>query len=155
MSDIDYDEERSTDGSDTEGSLVDFIVKDDGEEEGRGGERGGRESPRPRRRGERPVERPSRPGRIGAGGRWLPTVHPKRKATVRFEDEMANDKEYQHTMKKFAQDADSLSEDDDEVATGAEEEGRRLRGRGGLGDGERRLRLGGSGATVFFFGPVW
>ena len=32
MSDIDYDEERSTDGSDTEGSLVDFIVKDDGEE---------------------------------------------------------------------------------------------------------------------------
>ena len=33
MSDIDYDEERSTDGSDTEGSLVDFIVKDDGEEE--------------------------------------------------------------------------------------------------------------------------
>ena len=44
----------------------------------------------------------------------------KRKATVRFEDEMANDKEYQHTA-KFAQDADSLSEDDD-VATGAEEE---------------------------------
>ena len=46
----------------------------------------------------------------------------KRKATVRFEDEMANDKEYQHTMKKFAHDAESLSEDDDEVTTGGEEE---------------------------------
>ena len=122
MSDIDYDEERSTDGSDTEGSLVDFIVKDDGEEE------------------EEEVES-EEDGKVLAlddevndllsdrvalvesaqmvDGRRRSTR--KRKATVRFEDEMANDKEYQHTMKKFAQDADSLSEDDD-VATGAEEE---------------------------------
>lgn len=122
MSDIDYDEERSTDGSDTEGSLVDFIVKDDGEEVDE-------------------IESED-DGKILAiddevndllsdqvtlvestqvvNGCRRSTR--KRKATVRFEDEMANDREYQHTMKKFAHDAESLSEDDDEVTTGGEEE---------------------------------
>ena len=123
MSDIDYDEERSTDGSDTEGSLVDFIVKDDGEEVDE-------------------IESED-DGKILAiddevndllsdqvtlvestqvvNGCRRSTR--KRKATVRFEDEMANDREYQHTMKKFAHDAESLSEDDDDVVTtGGEEE---------------------------------
>ena len=120
MSDIDYDEERSTDGSDTEGSLVDFIVKDDGEEVDE-------------------VESED-DGKVMAIDDEVKDLLSdqvtlvettqvvngcrrstrKRKATVRFEEEMAQDREYQHTMKKFAQDAESLSDEED--ITGGEEE---------------------------------
>ena len=122
MSDIDYDEERSTDGSDTEGSLVDFIVKDDGEEVDEiESEDDGKVLAIDDEVNDLLSDQVTlvESTQVVDGCRRSTR---KRKATVRFEDEMANDKEYQHTMKKFAHDAESLSEDDDEVTTGGEEE---------------------------------
>ena len=122
MSDIDYDEERSTDGSDTEGSLVDFIVKDDGEEADEiESEDDGKVMAIEEEVSDLLSDQVTlvESTQVVNGCRRSTR---KRKATVRFEEEMANDKEYQHTMKKFAQDAESLSEEDEEDITGGEEE---------------------------------
>ena len=122
MSDIDYDEERSTDGSDTEGSLVDFIVKDDGEEADEiESEDDGKVMAIEEEVSDLLSDQVTlvESTQVVNGCRRSTR---KRKATVRFEEEMANDKEYQHTMKKFAQDAESLSEEDEDITGGEEDE---------------------------------
>lgn len=122
MSDIDYDEERSTDGSDTEGSLVDFIVKDDGEETDEiESEDDGKVMAIEEEVSDLLSDQVTlvESTQVVNGCRRSTR---KRKATVRFEEEMANDKEYQHTMKKFAQDAESLSEEDEDITGGEEDE---------------------------------
>jgi hypothetical protein len=122
MTDIDYDEERSTDGSDSEGSLVDFIVGDDGEEADElESEDDGKVLAIDDEVNDLLSDRVAlvESAQVVDGCRRSTR---KRKATVRFEDEMAKDKEYQRTMKKFAHDAESLSEDDGEDTAGGEED---------------------------------